>query len=199
MKTTIYLIRHAQSMANANNIMGANYELSPVGFIQAENLARRLKNYKIDKIYSSPLTRTIQTINPTAKMLRQPINLIDDLREIYIGSWENQNAKDLRAKYPETFKLIDETFYYNGIIGQEETSNVASRMHQTITKLAEANPDKNIIVVSHCIAIRAFLCQVLNIPFEQTREKIGYINNASITTLTFDIKTKQYEIIKINQ
>lgn len=63
------MIRHARSIANDNGMFGGitDYELSQEGLLQAFALEKRLKDYKFDKIYSSPLKRAIQTITPTAK------------------------------------------------------------------------------------------------------------------------------------
>ena len=196
MKTIIYMIRHAKSIANDNGMFGGitDYELSQEGLVQAKALADRLKNYEINKIYCSPLKRAIETITPTAKMKDMDINIDNDLREINVGTWENILREDLRKMYPEENKYIDETEYYTGMAGQEETIDVANRMYGTILKIAKDNLNKNIIITSHIVAIRAFLCKIMNIPFEQTREKIGNLGNTSITKVIYDDETNKFEV-----
>ena len=196
MKTVIYMIRHAKSIANDNGMFGGitDYELSQEGLVQAKALADRLKNYEINKIYCSPLKRAIETITPTAKMKDMDINIDNDLREINVGTWENILREDLRKMYPEENKYIDETEYYTGMAGQEETIDVANRMYGTILKIAKDNLNKNIIITSHIVAIRAFLCKIMNIPFEQTREKIGNLGNTSITKVIYDDETNKFEV-----
>ncbi len=83
------------------------------------------------------------------------------------------------------------------MIGQEETIDVCNRMFNAIQKLAEENSGKSIIVTSHIVAIRAFLCKILNIPFEQTKNKIGNLNNTSITKILYDNSTKSFEVIEL--
>ena len=196
MKTIIYMIRHAKSIANDNGMFGGitDYELSQEGLVQAKDLADRLKNYEINKIYCSPLKRAIETITPTAKLKDMDVNIVDDLREINVGTWENILRDDLRKMYPEENKYIDETEYYTGMAGQEETIDVANRMYGTILKIAKDNLNKNIIITSHIVAIRAFLCKIMNIPFEQTREKIGNLGNTSITKVIYDDETNKFEV-----
>ena len=200
MKTNIYIIRHAKSIANENGLFGGitDYELSKEGLQQAENLAIRLKKYEIDNIYCSPLKRAIQTITPTSIIKNKKVNIVDDLREINVGSWENVLRDELRNKYPKENKYIDETEYYCGMIGQEETNDVANRMYNAIKKIAEDNINKSIIITSHIVAIRAFLCKILDIPFEQTKEKIGNLRNTSITKVIYDNDIKRFEVIKLN-
>lgn len=199
MKTNILIIRHAKSVANENGLFGGitDYPLSDFGCNQADDLTKRLKKYQVDKIYSSPLKRARQTIEPYAKEIDKDIIVIDDLIEINVGSWENQLRDDLRKKYPEVNKQIDETEFYTGMDGQEETSNVANRMFNAITELAKENYGKTIVIVSHVVAIRAFLCKILNIPFEQTKQKIGNIGNTSITKIDYDVKNNEYNVIEV--
>ena len=196
MKTTIYMISHARSIANDSGLFGGitDYELSHEGLMQSDALANRLKDYEFDKIYCSPLKRAIQTIIPTAKLKNMDINIVDDLREINVGTWENILRDDLRKMYPKENKYIDETEYYTGMAGQEETIDVANRMYNAILKIVKDNLNKNIIITSHIVAIRAFLCKIMNIPFEQTKEKIGNLGNTSITKVIYDDETNKFEV-----
>jgi len=187
MKTRILLIRHAKTVANKNGLFGGitDYPLCDEGFEQAEQLAEKLLNVKVDKIYSSPLLRANQTIAPYAEKVNKEIIIEDDLKEINVGSWEDVPRNELRKKYPEINKKIDETEYYCGMEGQEETIDVAKRMKDVISKIAKENVGKDIVIVSHIVAIRAFLCSILDIPFEQTKDKIGNIANTGITDIDF--------------
>ena len=71
-------------------------------------------------------------------------------------------------------------------------------MFNCLNDLAQKNINKTIIVTSHLVAIRAFLCKILDIPFEQTKEKIGTIRNTSITKIIYDHTNQAFEVIKIN-
>ena len=201
MKTTIYMIRHARSIANDTGMFGGttDYELSQEGLKQAQELSERLKEYEVDKIYSSPLKRAIQTITPTAKMKNTEIIINDGLREIDTGSWENHLRDDLRKMYPKENEYIDKTEHYTGMAGQEETVDVANRMYNALLEIAKENLNKKIIITSHIVAMRAFLCKIMNIPFEQTKEKIGHIGNTCITKTIYDDETKKFEVEYIGQ
>ena len=62
--TRIILVRHGQSVANANLIFAghSDFDLTDFGRAQAELLAKHLhKNEKIDAIYSSDLKRAYNT------------------------------------------------------------------------------------------------------------------------------------------
>ena len=194
MKTNIYLIRHAESTANAEGLFGGltDYNLSNHGLKQAEQLALKLKDVKIDKIYSSPLNRAIQTITPTAKMMNKRVNIATGLREIYFGKWENRTISELKRNFPIETKYIENTEYYTGIEEQEKVSSVAKRMTSSIRKIASENTNSNVIITSHSVAIKAFLCDVMKIPFEKTKEKTIYLDNTSIVKLVFDCVNYSY-------
>lgn len=203
MKTIIYIIRHAKSIANDTGLFGGitDYPLSENGLEQAKDLSNRLSNITIDAIYSSPLIRAIDTIKLTANKLHKEIIISPELKEINVGKWENIMRDELRKMYPDINKKIDETEYYDGMEGQEKTEDVANRMIKAIQKISEENEGKKIIITSHIVAIRAFLCKIQNIPFEQTKLRIGNIPNTSITTIEYNTKTKKFmvkDIGKIN-
>lgn len=200
--TTIYLIRHAKSLANKTGMFGGttDFSLCEEGLLEAENLSKKFqkKNIKIDAIYSSPLKRAIQTISPTSSRLKLPINIEEDLREIYVGEWENKLRADLVKKFPKENEYIYSTEHYINMKNQEETSDVAERMLKVITRISKNNPNKNIAITSHLVAIRAFLCLIQNIPFEKTKEMIGEISNTGITTLKYDDENQKFTIISLN-
>ena len=62
-KMKIFLVRHGETIENSKGIIQSFFEgkLSPLGEYQSEQLALRLKNEKIDKIFSSDLKRAVDT------------------------------------------------------------------------------------------------------------------------------------------
>lgn len=201
MNTTIYIIRHAKSVANDTGLFGGitDYHLCDEGVEQSKSLINTLSKINIDTIYSSPLSRAIQTITPTANKLNKPIIIEDNFKEINVGAWENIMRNELRKLYPDINNKIDETQYFTGIEGQEETEFVANRMLKAMQKTADENAGKNIVVVSHIVAIRAFLCKIQNIPFEETKSKIGNIPNTGITTIEYNTETKKFAVSNIGK
>lgn len=75
MTKTIYIFRHGQTDYNvARRVMGQlDIPLNDVGRIQAAELANKLETATIDVIYSSPLTRAIETARAIADKIGAPI------------------------------------------------------------------------------------------------------------------------------
>ena len=61
--TTIFLVRHAEKIADGSS----DPALSPAGSSRADELAYILKHVKLNAIYSTPYRRTKQTVLPIAK------------------------------------------------------------------------------------------------------------------------------------
>ncbi|MDT4291423.1 histidine phosphatase family protein [Methylomonas sp. MO1] len=100
----IYLARHGQSELNLQKrISGqADASLSAKGLEQAQALADVLKQETLSAIYSSSLTRAIQTASPTATKHRLSIQKLDDLREIGLGILEGRHVD---KRDPEASRL----------------------------------------------------------------------------------------------
>ena len=79
MITNVYFIRHSIRNTAIQNDMLA--PLTNEGRLLADGLTALFKELQIIAIYSSPYSRTLQTIQPTASLLKLPIIKIDDFRE----------------------------------------------------------------------------------------------------------------------
>lgn len=64
----LYLIRHADPIYDPD-------ELTSIGHKEAEALAPRLKNYGVNRIFSSNMTRTLQTAQYSSDLLSIPIEV----------------------------------------------------------------------------------------------------------------------------
>ena len=91
----IYLLRHAQSVANTKGILAGqddSVELSKTGFNQAKSLTSYLSAVKFSKVYSSPLTRCLQTITPfMEKNPKIDFQVDNRVIEMNYGKWSGQN------------------------------------------------------------------------------------------------------------
>ena len=105
MKTTIYLVRHGQSMGNLRDqFMGhTDTPLTELGFRQAELAAEYMQSIHLDAIYSSDLQRAYNTALATAKRKNMPVTKTENMREIFGGKWETVEFPQLHKEFPEDF------------------------------------------------------------------------------------------------
>ena len=161
MRKDFYIFRHGQTDYNlANRWQGSSIDadLNETGLSQAENLAERLKDFGIQKIYSSPLKRTFQTATAVAKVTNAPIEIIDELIEASVGVCEGMHREDVQKQYPDIWdewygeNMNMETRWPDG----ESKKEIQDRMFVAFNKML--NTKENIIgVASHGGAIRYFL------------------------------------------
>ena len=91
----IYFIRHGQTPYNkVGKLQGIlDIPLSAIGRKQAKVSAEKLKEYKIDIIYSSPLKRTLSTANFINKY--HNLNIITDKRIVERGFGNFEGTKNV--------------------------------------------------------------------------------------------------------
>jgi broad specificity phosphatase PhoE len=96
----IYLLRHGLSTSNELRLVcgAADYPLSEVGKIQAQNICAHLMNIKFTKIYSSPLMRALQTIEHLRTSIQ--VSIEPELIELDTGEVSHISVDELWAREP---------------------------------------------------------------------------------------------------
>ncbi len=102
--TTVLLLRHGQTSANANGVLAGwmpGVELDEVGREQAEAVSSRLKEVRISAILTSPLERCRQTADVVMSQRRHdlPLHTEPGIAEARYGDWTGQQLEVL-AKDP---------------------------------------------------------------------------------------------------
>jgi len=104
----IFLIRHGQSEANAKGIhqgQKINSSLSKKGREQAKRIAERLKDEKIEAVYSSDLKRAMETAEEIARFHNLKVLPDKRLREYDTGDWTERDDKwEIWERYKEEQK-----------------------------------------------------------------------------------------------
>lgn len=82
-KKTIVLVRHAEksTTGSAEDMAKGDPELSPEGRERAERLAKAVKKYKPDVVYSTDYKRTKQTAEPIAKLRGKEVQTYDPAKQ----------------------------------------------------------------------------------------------------------------------
>ena len=157
MKTTIFLMRHGETETNKDNMLcgHTDVDLSKRGYKQAELGAEFLSKYKFDKIYSSDLRRALNTVTPIAKKQGLEINKEKNLREIFCGDWEARKGVELLKAYPEEYGKYLNDFINCKCVNGESGKELVERAVKTVTKIAEENIGKTILIATHGGILRA--------------------------------------------
>ncbi|PJA48039.1 MAG: hypothetical protein CO170_03960 [candidate division SR1 bacterium CG_4_9_14_3_um_filter_40_9] len=108
----LIITRHGETEENKEGIIQGHLpgKLSAEGIDQAEKVALRLKDEKIDFIFSSDLARAADTAQEIAKFHpNTPIKLVEDLRERYLGEFQGKRRSEVNeteSKDEEPMKAL---------------------------------------------------------------------------------------------
>jgi len=137
----IYLVRHAESDFSDKNDF--TRPLTEKGLIDSKKITFFLENRNIDKIYSSPFRRTMDTIRDFSKKTNIEIFPVDNFKERKIGAWlENFNNFAYRQWNDFNYKLA------NG----ESLNEVQKRNLETFFNVLKS-PESNIVISTHGTAL----------------------------------------------
>lgn len=160
---TVYIFRHGQSVDNDKYVF-SGWRTAPItekGKEQAEILAKKLKDKKIDKLISSPQKRAVQTMkiamsrNESAKNLK--INTDERIKERSYGDLQGKNKLEWFKKDPEFLHKIRRTYHGQPPHG-ESIAMVYERVSDFAEDLVKEMKEKqiNVAVSCHGNSIRCF-------------------------------------------
>lgn len=187
----IVFVRHGQSMGNIGLPTPEGYyeedtPLSDLGKQQAEKLAEGFECGETAHIYSSPMTRTIQTIYPTAQKLGMQIELLPDLLEV--GSLTEGCRKEILEKdFSLTFSNSADTV----CLPENETpEHITARAKRCIDYIKSRHTNgETVIVVTHGTFFSHLLCAALGVKEDNLFR--CQIDNCGCTVVTYRGENRQ--------
>ena len=187
MPTTVIVVRHGQSQSNINGTYTGHMDspLTDLGHQQAKNTAEYLKDYPISAIYSSDLSRAMQTAEPVAKMHGLPIYPDGRLREICCGEWEGKNVAEISLLYPDNYEMWKTDIYRGRPDGGESIAEVAIRTASFMRELLSKHKNECVAIFTHALAARTISCQWFDMPIEKIRD-VPSCTNASVSIGEYD-------------
>ena len=163
----MFLIRHAESEANASRTFAARVidpPLSPKGVTDAERIAERLASEGIRRMYSSPLRRALQTAQALASRSHLDFEVLLDLREVDVGVLDGKSSKS--KKNWEIYERVLEKWSAGDLEaafeGGESLGQVCKRARRVIDVLNSGSDSGRIAVVTHAVFLMIFLPLFLN-------------------------------------
>lgn len=184
-KTRIYLIRHGEALGNVKRIFHGHTDspLTPKGHLQAEMVARGTDGLSIDAIYSSDLIRAFDTASYIARRRNLEITRDKGLREIFGGQWEDKPWSQLPLMWPKEYYLWENAPHLHVMPGGESMDELLERTTSCIDNIISENPGKNLCLVTHGAAIRAFTCLIVHNSLEKLNT-IPWVDNTSISVVS---------------
>lgn len=157
--TTIVLVRHGETMPEHPDrpfplLDGqGDPDLAPEGREQARRVCERLAaehrdGSRIDAVYVSSLRRTHQTAEPLLGALGLTHVAVPELREVFLGEWEQQFRAKVAAQDPIAVQMFTEE-RWDVIPGAESHETLQQRLRVGIEQIVEAHADGRVVAVVH--------------------------------------------------
>jgi broad specificity phosphatase PhoE len=193
MPARLLLVRHATVDFDSHEFMqsprGRQWDppLGEAGREQARRLAARLAMMEDPRaIYASPFQRCRQTLESyleaVGKGAPDPI-VMDDLGEVFIGSWEGMRFEDIVAEDEDLARRFrEQEAMFSMAPGGESGEQLRARVVPAVEKAIEGVESGTVLAVTHGGVINAYLGHVMGIPHDM----FFLPENASINTVEVD-------------
>ena len=165
--TTLYLVRHGETVDNANQIMQGQTQgkLNENGIQQARELSEQWKDKAIDIILASDLKRSIDTARIIAEPHRLEVLTTPLLRERDWGSFTGRFIPDLKGEvWPDDIETLE---------------NLLSRAGEFIAYVKQTFPEKKVLAVGHGIINKA----IQSYYYKKPMNEIQRMQNAEVRIL----------------
>lgn len=181
----LLLIRHGETIWNRERrFQGVmDIPLSDKGRAEADLLAAYLRDKRLDAIYSSHLSRALDTAKAVAAYHDLGVGVVEGLSEINVGEWAGMSWEEIWERWPE----LGGQWYANppespAPPGGEYYPDFQKRCIAALENIAAAHGDADkVAVVTHGGVIRAVMNQLLGLSWG-TRGKF-FVRNCSITRM----------------
>ncbi len=197
MKKTLYIIRHGETELNKLGIVqgrGMDTNLNNKGREQAEAFYRAYKHIPFDKIYTSTLKRTHQTVQKFIDS-NIPWTQYPGLDEL---GWGIHEGKENNEQIRSELQLITHQWRAGELHQKfemgESPLDVKKRQLTVLEKLIEENDDENILICMHGRALRLFLCLLTNRPLSE----MDTFPHSNTTLYKVEYDGKDFHILDFN-
>lgn len=151
---TLYIVRHAQSQANALNLLAGqqNFPLTEQGQEDALAIAQQFcAQYQPSRIISSPLLRASQTAQPFSELLNLDIEIDPRIIEQNMGRFSGMSYPEAEAD-PDYETDRSARWHWIPAGDGESYEMMAERTRAFLTDLLDVQGD--ILVVTHAVTMR---------------------------------------------
>lgn len=166
----LYLVRHGQSVANFERRHSGwtQLPLTEKGFEDARRAGRSLAGIEFDRVYSSDLTRAVQTARTALGVEPEQLALI---RERSVGNLMERYFDDCAAEHGDAYWQARASLDFTPF-GGDNADMVRARAAEFL-KMLEAEPAENIAAFTHGGFMLHVLEQALGVQIDVSRVVIA--------------------------
>jgi probable phosphoglycerate mutase len=190
------LIRHGETEFNRRGVVqgsGIDSDLNELGFLQARAFFDTYQDIEFDKIYTSKLRRTVQSVQEFINV-GIPYEQFEGLNEI---SWGEKEGKIPNYLEDENYLEIIVNWGKGktdipAAKGGETPEQVVVRQKTAFEEIIARSDERMILVAMHGRAIRILLTHLLDLPLSEM-DTFNH-SNLCLYRLSYDYQTKKFSL-----
>jgi probable phosphoglycerate mutase len=167
MNRRIYLVRHGEiDCGEEKHYIGiTDLPLNDKGRAQADRLKAYFSDIKIDKAYTSPLLRCVQTSEIILEGKTIEAIRVDELQEINLGKWEGKSFDYIKDRFPDQYKKRGMNIDCFIPPGGESFKQLQERVMPVFDEIIRSS-DGNILIVAHAGVNRVIISKLMSFPLK---------------------------------
>jgi broad specificity phosphatase PhoE len=194
--TKVYVVRHGQTAWNLEEVFRGRMDipLDETGKKEVHLAGEALKDETIHAVYSSPLSRSMETSENIAKFQNIPVTPLEAIIDISYGEWEGVQLAEVQKKYPELYDQWLKRPHTITFPGGESLEGVRTRVMDAIDHLVEKHQNENIALVAHRVPNKVICCSLIGID----NSNFWRIQQDTASTNLFVYKSGQWIVSYLN-
>ena len=179
----LILVRHALTVDNQKSRLSGHIDssISEEGKEQIDKITNYLKDFDIDKIYTTTSSRTKDTVKKLSELKSIEIIEKESLKEISFGDFEGLTFDEIKDKYPKEFQDMIEKGYEYKYPNGESLIDSYNRVCIELDNILSNNDDRTILICSHGGTIRNITTYLISNSYKYHWN--FKIDNGSVTIL----------------
>ena len=179
----LILVRHALTVDNQKSRLSGHIDssISEEGKEQIDKITNYLKDFDIDKIYTTTSSRTKDTVKKLSELKFIDIIEKESLKEISFGDFEGLTFDEIKDKYPKEFQDMIEKGYEYKYPNGESLIDSYNRVCIELDNIISNNDNRTILICSHGGTIRNIITYLISNSYKYHWN--FKIDNGSVTIL----------------
>lgn len=179
----LILVRHALTVDNQRSRLSGHIDssVSEEGKEQIDKITNYLKDFDIDKIYTTTSSRTKDTVKKLSELKSIEIIEKESLKEISFGDFEGLTFDEIKDKYPKEFQDMIQKGYEYKYPNGESLIDSYNRVCIELDNIISNNDNRTILICSHGGTIRNIITYLISNSYKYHWN--FKIDNGSVTIL----------------
>ena len=192
----IILIRHGETDWNKEQIFRGRIDvaLNEVGLAQARAVQKFLKDVQISAIYSSPLSRALETARVVGEGRNCEVKIEEGFIDINFGRWQGLSHQKVKEDYKDLYEMWLTKPQVVTFPEGESLEEVQRRSMKALEKVIKKHSGETLAIVSHRVLNKVLLCTILGLELSQ----FWYIKQDTCAINRFEYKDNKYYLILLN-